>query len=75
MNTQGLMFGIFMPLAVFFRFPAIFPLISRVAFSSGNFMLLVLIRSGKVDFAVSWLWNKIVNSARRRREKKTNKRR
>ena len=68
------MFGIFVPLAVFFRFPAVIPLISRVAFTSGNFILLVLIQTGKIDVAVNWLWNKIVSSARRRREKKANKR-
>jgi hypothetical protein len=69
------MFGIFLPLAVFFRFPAFISLISRVAFSAGNFVLMILIQTGQADRAVKWLWNKIVSSSRRRRERKNEKQR
>ena len=59
-NNKGLIFGVIVPVFLFFRFPAAVFAVGRVGLFAGNFIISSLILNGQVSSTVRWLWSRLV---------------
>lgn len=67
---KGLVFGVVVPLALIFRFPALVIMAGRMILAGSQLVLLVLLRNGQLPQVARWVWARIVALARERNSRK-----
>jgi hypothetical protein len=68
--NKGIIFGVVVPLALIFRFPALVIMAGRGLLAVSQLFFFAMLREGKLPEVARWIWRKIVAVAHERNKRK-----